>query len=264
MLFEWSMVEYVEHFLKDERLQIAYLGQGVIGTNASPHDPGTASIHFHHQSGRLGGLAGAWGYVHGGMGRVSLYLAEAAREHGAMILSGVGVARIDPGRGVELEGGDQIESTCVISNADPRSTLRLLAGSADRCWKAKVESIPQVGCTAKVNVVLSELPNFRARPGTSEPHHLGQINTPLTKAEWSAAFQTMRNGGLPPKLWTELYFQTSHDPTVAPEGHAHDECVRPVRPPHVRRRRLGLASSRSGGRGPRFHRPVLHQHPRKR
>ncbi len=58
LLFEWSMVECVEHYLRDERLQLAYLGQGVIGTNASPHDPGTASIHFHHQSGRMGGMAG--------------------------------------------------------------------------------------------------------------------------------------------------------------------------------------------------------------
>ena len=44
LLFEWSMVEMVERFLSDERMQLAYLGQGVIGTNASPHDRGTASI----------------------------------------------------------------------------------------------------------------------------------------------------------------------------------------------------------------------------
>src|SRR5580698_10820038 len=39
LLFEWSMAELVEHYLRDERLQVAYLGQGVIGTNASPFDP---------------------------------------------------------------------------------------------------------------------------------------------------------------------------------------------------------------------------------
>lgn len=55
LLFEWSMVEFVERYLSDERLQSAMLGQGVIGTNASPHDAGTASIHFHHVSGRMGG-----------------------------------------------------------------------------------------------------------------------------------------------------------------------------------------------------------------
>ena len=44
VLFDWSMAEFVEYYLRDERLQIAYLGQGVIGTNASPFDAGTATI----------------------------------------------------------------------------------------------------------------------------------------------------------------------------------------------------------------------------
>ncbi len=131
VLFDWSMVEYVEHFLDDERLQSAYLGQGVIGTFASPHDPGTASIHFHHQSGRLGGMPGMWGYVEGGMGMVSFILCDIAREAGAVVLTGTPVARIIPGVGVELEGGERIESPCVVSNADPRTTLRLLGDAAE-------------------------------------------------------------------------------------------------------------------------------------
>ena len=111
VLFDWSMAEYVEHYLRDERLQIAYLGQGVIGTNASPFDPGTASIRFHHASGRLGGIpgmwgyvrggmgmadlvilmaqhfGGMWGYVRGGMGMVSFYFCDAALESGATVVS---------------------------------------------------------------------------------------------------------------------------------------------------------------------------------
>jgi phytoene dehydrogenase-like protein len=76
VLFDWSMAEFVEKYLEDERLQIAYLGQGVIGTNASPFDKGTASIRFHHASGRLGGMPGMWGYVRGGMGMVSFYFSD--------------------------------------------------------------------------------------------------------------------------------------------------------------------------------------------
>ncbi len=218
LLFEWSMVEYVEHYLKDERLQAAYLGQGVIGTFASPHDPGTASIHFHHQSGRLGGTPGMWGYVEGGIGMVSFILCDIARDSGAVVLTGVPVARIIPGTGVELEGGERALSRCVISNADPRATLELLGKDADPGWRARVERVPQVGCTVKLNVVLNELPSFTARPGTKMPHHEGQINTPLTKEQWRTAYQAARAGELPERLWTELYFQTVHDPSVAPRG----------------------------------------------
>jgi phytoene dehydrogenase-like protein len=218
LLLEWSMVEYVERFFRDERLQMAYLGQGVIGTNASPFDPGTASIHFHHQSGRMGGIPGAWGYVRGGMGMVSFLLCDAARAAGAVVASGVPVARIVPGEGVELDGGERIAAPIVVSNADPRVTLRLLGEHADPAWRARVEGVPIVGCTVKLNVALGELPNFRARPGTLEPHHLGQINTPLSKTEWHEAFLAARAGRLPARLWTELYFQTAHDPSVAPPG----------------------------------------------
>jgi len=218
LLFDWSMVEFVERYFDDERLQMAYLGQGVIGTNASPHDPGTASIHFHHNSGRLGGTPGMWGYVKGGMGMVSFILCDIAREAGAVVASGVPVARIVPGRGVELEGGERIDAPVVVSNADPRVTLRLLDGAADPGWAAQVESVPILGCTVKLNVALRDLPDFPARPGTLREHHHGQINTPLTKAEWATAYRASRAGRLPDRLWTELYFQTAHDPSVAPEG----------------------------------------------
>ena len=218
LLFEWSMVECVENYFQDERLQMAYLGQGVIGTNASPHDPGTASIHFHHQSGRLGGSPGMWGYVKGGIGMVSFILCDIARDLGARVVTGLPVARIIPGEGIELEGGERILARNVISNADPRATLKLLGNGADPAWTRRVEAVPQVGCTVKLNVVLKELPSFKARPGTARDHHQGQINTPLTKGEWRTSFQAARAGELHSRLWTELYFQTAHDASVAPAG----------------------------------------------
>ncbi len=218
MLFDWSMVELVERYLSDERLQLAYLGQGVIGTDASPHDPGTASVYYHHSSGRMDGLAGTWGYVVGGMGMVSFLLCDVAREAGAVVAAGVPVARIVPGEGVELEDGTTIHARSVVSNADPRVTLRLLGSAADPGWKRQVEAVPIEGVTVKVNLTLRELPNFKARPGTFEPHHTGQVNTPLTKAEWLAHHRTAKAGDLPARLWCELYLQTAYDRSVAPAG----------------------------------------------
>jgi phytoene dehydrogenase-like protein len=218
MLFDWSMAEFVEHYLVDERLQTAYLGQGVIGTNASPFEAGTASIRFHHASGRLGGMPGMWGYVKGGMGMVSFYFCDAAQEAGAVVATGVPIAQILPGEGVVLDSGERIHGAIVISNADPRQTQKLLGAAADPKWSARVDEIPIEGCTVKLNVLLRELPDFTARPGKNEPHHYGQINAPLTKPEWKAGFAAAQRGELPEQLWCEVYFQSVHDATVAPAG----------------------------------------------
>lgn len=163
-------------------------------------------------------MPGMWGYVTGGMGMVSFYFCDAAQEAGAVVATGVPVARIVPGEGVILEDGGFIAAPIIVSNADPRQTLGMLGGAADAAWRQRVEQIPIEGCTVKLNVLLHELPNFTARPGTDHPHHYGQINTPLTKDEWRSAFSASRRGELPQHLWCELYFQSAHDSTVAPRG----------------------------------------------
>ena len=149
---------------------------------------------------------------------MSFLLCDAARDAGATIAAGVPVAEITPGEGVTLEGGERIRARCVVSNADPRATLRLLGNHVDPSWRDQVEQIPIEGCTVKANVLLRELPSFRARPGTNEPHHFAQVNTPLTKQEWRESFASARSGELPPLLWTELYFQSTRDRTIVPEG----------------------------------------------
>ncbi|MGN6392330.1 MAG: phytoene desaturase family protein [Gemmatimonadales bacterium] len=218
LLFEWSMVELVERYLDDERLHLAYLGQGIIGTNASPFDRGTASVLFHHASGRMEGRPGTWGYVEGGMGMVSFLLCDIAHEAGVVVAAGVPVARIHPGHGVELASGERIRAPQVVSNADPRTTLSLLDGQADAGWAERIRAIPAVGVTVKVNLTLTELPDFMARRGTWEAHHRGQVNTPLTKREWRTCHRLANEGVLPPRAWCELYLQTVFDSSVAPPG----------------------------------------------
>jgi phytoene dehydrogenase-like protein len=218
LLFDWSMVELVERYLEDERLHLALLGQGVIGTNASPHDAGTASVYFHHASGRMEGMPGTWGYVEGGMGMVSFLLCDIARESGAVVAAGVPVARILPGEGVVLAGGERVRAPVVVANADPRATLALLDGAAEPAWAAQVRDVPVDGITVKVNLTLTELPDFTARPGTMEPHHTGQVNTPLRKDEWREYHRLANEGVLPPRTWNELYLQSVFDPSVVPAG----------------------------------------------
>jgi phytoene dehydrogenase-like protein len=219
LLFDWSQAEFLQRYLKDERLQLALMGQGVVGSFSSPFDRGTASIYLHHYSGRMNGSEyGAWGYVRGGMGMVSFILCDIARDAGVTVCSGTPVTRIIPGKGVELESGETMRAPVVISNADPIVTARLLGTECDPDWRKRVEGIPIEGCTVKLNIALSQLPDFLARPGLKEPHHLATINTPISLHEWKSCYETARAGGVPSRLWTEIYLQSAYDSGVTPEG----------------------------------------------
>ena len=52
-----------------------------------------------HFQGTLEDTPMAWGYVEGGMGRISFAIGEAAAESGAVLAAGVGVAEIFPATG---------------------------------------------------------------------------------------------------------------------------------------------------------------------
>ena len=230
------MVEYVEHFLRDERLQMAYLGQGVIGTNASPHDPGTASIHFHHQSGRLGGLPGMpGGTSRGGWGWSRSSSATPPATRARWSRPECRSPGSCPGEGVELDGGERIDGPRrrlqrrpARDAAAPRAGRRRRPGSPGRDrsrWPAARSSSTSRSASC---------PDFRARPGTARaPPPRARSTLPLTKDEWTRrSCEPPGPGELPERLWAELYFQTAHDPSVAPAGRAHDERLRPVRAPH--------------------------------
>lgn len=218
LMFEDSMAGLLDHFFESEALKIALMGQGVIGTRASPFCPGTAYVHFHHSSGTMHGRRGTWGYVRGGMGRVSFILGDIAEHSGAVILPGVSVQALDPGIGVVDTEGRNFRAPVVISNADPRRTLGFLGDYPAPSWREAVERQPIEGCTLKVNVVLDALPDFKALPGSPMPHHRGQVNLPLTREQWKQAFDAHLKGCLPDALWCELYFQSAVDPVAFQDG----------------------------------------------
>jgi len=219
LVFEWSQAEFLGRYLDDDRLRSALMGQGVIGTNASPFDAGTASIHLHHSSGRIDpDRPGLWGYVVGGMGTVSFLLHDAAVEAGAVVAAGIPVGRIVPGEGVELTDGTAVHAPVVVANADPQVTLGLLGDDADAGWRRQVEAVPTTSATAKVTLALSAPPRFTALPEDHDPLTGAQINTPLTDAEWQASFAAASRGELPERIWTEDYLQTAVDGSIAPPG----------------------------------------------
>lgn len=210
-LFSESVVENLGRFLSDQRLVDALASQGVIGTNASPRDPGTSLIRFHHMSGRLAGGEGDWGFVHGGIGMVSMALRRAAEESGAVILTDSAVSAIRPGQGVELETGEFVAARVVISNADPKRTLDLTEGDVPATFAARVAAWPTDGPCAKVNMALTELPTLNDDPRSRN----GQVDVGPGVEGMHRSHRLARQGELG-EVWAELYFQTAYDPTVAP------------------------------------------------
>ena len=218
VVLEAPIADVVERHVRDDRLRGALHGQGIIGTFAGPRDPGTAWVHAHHRLGLLGG----WGFVEGGMGQVSFLLADAARDAGAWLAAGTPVARIEPSVGVQLVGGERIRAPVVVANADPHRVLALLDGAAPAAFADRVRRWRATSPVVKVNCALARLPEFPAAQGDPRVHR-AQIEIAGTIDDTQAACDAARNGDLA-VAWAELYFQTTHDPSVAPSG-AHTMSV---------------------------------------
>jgi phytoene dehydrogenase-like protein len=216
LVFEDSIAEVVERHVRDERLRTALHGQGITGAWASPRDPGTAAIRVMHASGWLEGNGGAWGYVQGGMGRVSLALAGAATQRGAVIVTGHPVTAIVPGEGVTLADGSVIAARAVVSNADPRRTVALCVCDVPRGFAQRVAGWQMEGAVVKVNCGLANFPVFTAARPSDQPHRaMVTISRGIDATD--QAYRDSR-AGRPAPEWCELYFHTAYDPTVAPEG----------------------------------------------
>ena len=215
LVFEESIAETLDRYVADERIKHALFGQGVIGTFAGPRDPGTASVKLMHHQGDLMGQGSVWGYVEGGMGRVSFAIAQAASEHGAVLAAGAPVARILPGEGVELESGESIRAPVVISNADPKRTVEMLGDDAPEELSQRVRGWRIDSGVVKLNAALRRLPTFPAATDI-EPHRAMVSVTPGLDATQEACEAARR--GEPRIGFAELYFQTAYDTSVAPPG----------------------------------------------
>ncbi|MGH9027123.1 MAG: phytoene desaturase family protein [Acidimicrobiia bacterium] len=213
VVLEASIADIVERHVRDERLRNALHGQGTIGTFAGPREAGTAWIHAHHRLGLLGG----WGYVVGGMGRVSFCIADAAVEAGAIVAAGVPVAAVVPGEGVRLEGGETVRAAAVVSNADPKRLLAMCDGDVPDAFRSRVDAWCSESPVVKLNCALARLPTFIATPDGPEHVYRSQVVVTGTIDDTQAACESARQGE-PQPSFCEIYFQTPYDPSVAPPG----------------------------------------------
>ncbi|HEX5435744.1 MAG TPA: NAD(P)/FAD-dependent oxidoreductase [Gemmatimonadaceae bacterium] len=215
----------LDRWFESEELKATLATDAIIGAAASPSVPGTAYVLFHHVMGECNGVRGVWGYVRGGMGGISTALASAARGYGATIRVNAPVSRIlvREGRavGVALADGTEFRARAVASNVDARTTFLdfLDAGELPADFVHAVRHIDYRSASLKINVALSELPDFSALPGrTVGPQHRGTIHVAPSLTYMERAFDDSKYGRPSASPVLECTIPSAVDPTVAPPG----------------------------------------------
>ena len=215
----------LERWFETEVLKTTLATDAVIGAFASISQPGTAYVLLHHVMGTAGGARGVWGYVQGGMGALSESIATVCRQLGVTIETECEVDGIlvehQKTRGVLLRDGRELGASVVASSVDANLTFNhfLLEGDLPAPFRAAVNRIDYSSATAKINLALSELPNFSCLPSTGvAPQHNGTIHIGETLNEVERAYDDAKYGDPSRDPILEITIPTSVDRTIAPEG----------------------------------------------
>ena len=226
-LFTMSITDLVSDWFESDAVQGMLAVNGIIGTWAGPDEPGTAYVMLHHSIGDVGdGHLGSWGFQRGGMGAVSDSIRRSAERFGCEVRTGARVGRIlvRDGRvtGVALESGEELLAPVVVSAIHPKIAFLRLLDRRDlpEDFVRDIERWKTRSGVVKINLALSELPDFKADPGTQlQEHHTGSIELCFSARYAERAFQDAhieRRASTAP--FVDGTIPTSLDPTLAPPG----------------------------------------------
>jgi phytoene dehydrogenase-like protein len=221
-LLRWgpmAVADLVGEWFETELLRAAVAARGIHGAFAGPWSAGT-SLGLLWQAALDGSAIGSASYAKGGMGALSDALASAAKAAGVEIRTSAKVSRINSDTGkVVIEGGEEIESRAVVSNADPRTTFLKLVDPVDLDpnFLLKMRNYRAPGTVAKINLALSGLPEFRGVNGDksklSARIHIGPDIDYLERA-----FDASKYGEFSAEPYLDIAIPSLGDPSLAPAG----------------------------------------------
>jgi len=224
-LFAMSAGEYLDRWFESEPIKAVYGFDGVVGNYASPYSSGTAYVLLHHVAGEVNGKHGAWGHAIGGMGAITQAMASAAAARGVEIRVATPVREVlvegERAVGVITESGETLRAAAVISNLNPRLLyLNMIAPAALPADVREHMSHWRCGSgTFRMNVALSELPDFTCLPGRAlADHHTAGIILAPTLAYMEQAYFDARSYGWSRRPIIELVIPSTLDDTLAPRG----------------------------------------------
>ena len=226
-LMTMSIADLLDDWFESPQVKGALAVNGVIGTWAGPCEPGTAYVMAHHSIGDVGdGHLGNWGFQEGGMGGVSSAIEAAARGFGAEVRTNARVARLiiadGKARGVVLENGDEIRAGVVVSTLHPRTAFLEHVGAENLPpdFASDIEHWKTRSGVVKINLVLGELPDFTADPGSNlQEHHTGSVEMAPSVEYIERAFQDAREGRPALRPFSDGVIPTAFDKKLVPEGY---------------------------------------------
>ncbi|TVS20199.1 MAG: NAD(P)/FAD-dependent oxidoreductase [Planctomycetaceae bacterium] len=215
----------LKRWFETEVLRATLATDAIIGAFAPPSAPGTAYVLLHHVMGSAGGARGIWGYVQGGMGGLADALEGACQDLKVTIRRETPVQRIlaEAGRvqGVQLSDGTVIEATAVASSIDAHQTFRRLCESEHLpdAFLTAIDRIDYSSASAKINLALSEPPDFLADPSSGiAPHHHGTMHIGPDLDTIERAYDDAKYGRPSTEPILEMTLPSAVDPSVAPAG----------------------------------------------
>ena len=224
-LFVKSAGDYLDGWFDSAPIKAAYGFDGIVGNYASPYSAGSAYVLLHHVFGEVNGKKGAWGHAIGGMGAISQAMSSAAAERGVEIRVSCPVREVilESGRavGVVMENGEAIRARGVVSNLNPKLLYgRLIDPAAlDSDFLERMRNWRCGSGTFRMNVALSELPDFTSLPGRSlAAHHTSGIIMAPSLAYMDQAYLDAKRFGWSRQPIVEMLIPSTLDDSLAPPG----------------------------------------------
>ncbi|HEY0680861.1 MAG TPA: NAD(P)/FAD-dependent oxidoreductase [Steroidobacter sp.] len=224
-LFVTSAGDYLDGWFESAPIKAVYGFDGVVGNYASPYSPGSAYVLLHHVFGEVNGKKGAWGHAIGGMGAITQAMAKSAASRGADIRVNAGVREIivENGKavGAVTESGETFHAAAVVSNLNPKLLYTRLidAGALPASFLQRINQWRCGSGTFRMNVALSELPDFSCLPGKQRAaHHTAGIIIAPTLAYMERAYFDARTHGWSKHPIVEILIPSTLDDSLAPPG----------------------------------------------
>ena len=224
-LFTKSAGDVLDRWFEADPIKAAFGFDAVVGNFASPYTPGSAYVLLHHVFGEVNGRRGQWGHAIGGMGAITQAMGKECAARGVALRTGATVARVivkgGRAQGVELEDGELVEARRVVANVTPRLLFERLVAPQDQPedFRARIAGYRCGSGTFRMNVALSELPDFIALPGKSaRPHHGSGIVIAPSLAYMERAYFDAKTRGWSGEPIVELLIPSTVDASLAPPG----------------------------------------------